>query len=497
MQPAVNRLWISSYAAQMFKKSSMKPGYNKFFVFAIVMMYCSTLLQGQYIKEVLEYTPAPGQYINTGEAGSPHAALSIQDSLNGLVNLGAYGGYIIFRFDKPVENDPDNPYGVDFTIFGNPLTDWSEPGIVSVMKDMNNNGLADDTWYELAGSDHYFSTTRNDYEITYTNPHESQAADISWTDNNGNSGYIFANSYHTQQYYPLSDSFPDIDNNSYTLAGTLIAGAVNTSDPASIKSYHRAFGYADNQPRSSGSYEIPDNPYTRIIENSGGDAFDISWAIDEEGNYTDLDEIHFIKVHNAIMADAGPLGELSTEIAGAIDIPPDNSITGIQDMIVIKDMPAEIDSSRYQIEVFVFHKGRLVRDKEINWTCSIREASIDDNNILYANNPGELTITASLAENPAITASATIIITESQVAIEKNQDEEKIVVYPNPAGNKIRIRGPEISEISIHTLSGRLIKKINNYSSDMEICLTDIPPGIYILNTRTASGVFKSKLIKK
>ena len=84
------------------------------------------------------------------------------------------------------------------------------------------------------------------------------------------------------------------------------------------------------------------NPYTRERENSGGDAFDISWAIDENNNYVDLDEIDFVKVQSAVLADGGWIGEISTEIAGAIDIEPDASINGTESIVVVKDLPKEI-----------------------------------------------------------------------------------------------------------------------------------------------------------
>ena len=83
--------------------------------------------------------------------------------INGSLSLGAFGGSVVFRFEEAVENHPDNPFGVDFTIFGNPMAQWSEPGVVLVMEDENGNGLADDTWYELAGSDHHFSSTKRNF----------------------------------------------------------------------------------------------------------------------------------------------------------------------------------------------------------------------------------------------------------------------------------------------------------------------------------------------
>jgi hypothetical protein len=45
-----------------------------------------------------------------------------------LVTIGADGS-LVLRFDHPVENHPRNPYGIDFTIFGNAsvIIDWQNP----------------------------------------------------------------------------------------------------------------------------------------------------------------------------------------------------------------------------------------------------------------------------------------------------------------------------------------------------------------------------------
>jgi len=104
----------------------------------------------QFVQKIHEYKPAPGQFINKEPFGTHNAAQSIVGTINGGLSLGAFGGYVIFSFEEPVKNHPDNPFGVDFIIFGNPMPTFSEPGIVSVMKDENGNRLPDDTWYELA-----------------------------------------------------------------------------------------------------------------------------------------------------------------------------------------------------------------------------------------------------------------------------------------------------------------------------------------------------------
>ena len=158
----------------------------KFICFSALFIATLFTVKAQYISEVLEYKPAPGQFINSSPWGVPESANSIIGGITGSMSLGAFGGYVVFTFDNPVENHPDNPFGVDFTIFGNPLEEWSEQGIVEVMKDENDNGLPDDMWYELAGSDYFFSSSIKQYEVTYTNPNMDAAADVPWTDNQGN-----------------------------------------------------------------------------------------------------------------------------------------------------------------------------------------------------------------------------------------------------------------------------------------------------------------------
>ncbi|MDO9615118.1 MAG: hypothetical protein Q7J86_11430, partial [Bacteroidota bacterium] len=250
---------------------------RKLFTISILVLII-VKAQGQFATGIAEYLPAPGQYTNADFVGTPSAATSLIGTNRGLVSLGAFGGSITIRFASGIKNDPENPYGVDFTIFGNPTQTWSEPGIIQVMKDENKNGLPDDIWYEIAGSDHYWSTTISDYEITYQNSGLNTAADIPWTDNQEKSGVIPENSFHRQSYYPNAVFFPQVSSDRYILSGTRLKGQIDLSNPGVVNSFRRAFGYADNTPVISASEKLPDNPYTIAIEGSGGDAIDIDWA---------------------------------------------------------------------------------------------------------------------------------------------------------------------------------------------------------------------------
>ncbi len=452
-----------------------------------------------YIAEVLEYVPAPSQSTNAPPWGTPSSPASLVGTINGSVSLGAFGGYITFRFEQPVKNHPDNPFGVDFTIFGNPMTNWSEPGVVSVMKDENGNGLPDDTWYELAGSDHHFSTTNRNCSVTYSNPGSDLAADVPWSDSRGNTGLIRANSNFTQPYYPLPDSFPSISTDQYTLTGTMIKSTVNTAFESTVYSLRRAFGYADNQFRGTAPFTVPDNPYTPDAENAGGDAFDISWAMDEEGNYVNLDLIHFVKVHTGVMDGAGWLGQISTEITGAAITEPDLSLAGNNELMVIREVPPVLKTTAYQLEAFAFRGGRFLHDEPIIWTTSMPGTYVDASGLLHLSGAsGELILTAEMASNSAVSASVTTTV-ELAVSTPNRMTgpADRMTIYPNPATGFIAVKGVEASKVTVYDIAGRKTLQTETLSESQILDVSRLPRGIYILEADTKEGLIKQKFMKQ
>ncbi len=282
-----------------------------------------------YVSWIIEYKPAPGQFINEDGIGTLEAAESIVGGVQGLVTLGGFGGYIVVGFDHTILNDPDNLYGVDFTVVGNAVANSSEPGIVMVMADTNGNSLPDDTWYELKGSNYDSESTVRRYTITYTNPKTLGATDIPWTDSRGKSGFLKKVTTHTQPYYPSPDVFPDYPLDEVSFTGTLIDLNIDEENPQYIRIPFLPFGYADNLPFRSGAPPyLPDNPATfDVLEGNGGNAFDIDWAVDEDGKPMHLDGIDFIKIYTAVNINAGWLGEISTEVCGIIDVSPDDVLS--------------------------------------------------------------------------------------------------------------------------------------------------------------------------
>jgi len=253
----------------------------------------------KYISKVFEYLPAPGQYMNES-LGSLEQAQKLIGSTSNILSLGGFGGYVIFGFDHSITNQT----GYDLAIYGNPSGapyHFSEPGIVMVSQDSNGNGLPDDEWYELAGSEYAKATTIKNYEITYTNP--NAFANVPWTDNQGNSGVLLVNNFHKHNFYPLFAA----NQTKLTFKGTLLPSTVGKSGSIVISSPYE-WGYTD-------SYSTGDDYKTNLYN-----GFDISWAVDKTGKKAALNTVDFVKVYTGQNADGGSLGEISTEIKGAADL---------------------------------------------------------------------------------------------------------------------------------------------------------------------------------
>jgi len=248
----------------------------------------------EFISEIIEYKPAPGQYINKSY-GTPEDAQNIVGGKSKILSLGAWGGYVLFTFDHTIENRED---AKDFVVYGNAMNGLSEPGIVQVSFDENGNGLPDDHWYELAGSAHSAEETLFNYETTYTNPKEYN--DVPWVDSAGNQDSVKVNTYHTQNYYPLFIE----EQEELTLKGTRVYPTIKLEGFASIDGLE--WGYVDNF----------DEEYTTY----GGNAMELDWAIDSEMNPVDLKGIDFVRVYTGAQGNVGWLGEVSTEIKGASDL---------------------------------------------------------------------------------------------------------------------------------------------------------------------------------
>lgn len=249
------------------------------------------------ISKVYDFTPAPGQFINeayeceTMEEAIEYAEKSLSNK-DAFLSLGGFGGQVIMGFDHSIVNKANT----DFMIKGNSFDGSSEPGIVWVMQDENANGLADDVWLQLKGSEYDKAETIKDYQITYTRPAEADG-DIAWTDNQNETGTIDHNMFHSQIYYPKW-----IKEDTYTLSGTKLKNRT-TENNGYYRNNSFDWGYVDNKDHVT-----------------DGNLFELDNAVDAEGNTIKLGYIDFIKVQTGVNVKAGWLGEVSTEVFEVKDL---------------------------------------------------------------------------------------------------------------------------------------------------------------------------------
>ena len=254
--------------------------------------------------KLVDYLCINSQYTNISYGFGGEGMLS-----GTLKSLGNFGGYATFYFEDGITNDPTNQYGVDFYVDGNAFVDTTtgtglgsmEPGQVWVSED-------GDTWYALAGSEHYDGAIW-DYTVTYT----KDGTGTHWSDNYGNTDASAGNrtfKWPLTSVYFLNDL---LENDTITLSGILIPSVKGIVGPDDFSTYSSGakFGYVDTLVNGT------DNPYgyndDYKLKSSG---FDLAWAVDSEGNPVNVDgkSFHYVKVVTASNIIAGAANEKSTEV---------------------------------------------------------------------------------------------------------------------------------------------------------------------------------------
>lgn len=319
------------------------------------------------------------------------------------VSLGMAGGYIQFDMGtRPIMNDANNSYGIDFIVYGNAFV--GNPEAASVM--VSNDG---ETWYTLAGSRHYMSDTKWNQKISYARIEGTTQRALNSAFNKGDGVYYSTNyvspseqtqtainaaiSAATWQGIPAASSAAAVnlsywpewatrvvnnatqgeyygnvwkigaDSNIPAVAATTNNAGVNwdKADTTSavptgaevitysgltivpddtevlkkqnITSPSQAqmtdvyqWGYADVRVNGT-AYGTAINPYASAASaESGGDGFDLSWAVDANGVPHPMTSARYIRVYSAVLFNAGIFGETSAEVCGLYRT--SNTITG-------------------------------------------------------------------------------------------------------------------------------------------------------------------------
>lgn len=277
------------------------------------------------VNKVYEFMPAPGHQVNGYSVVGDfiHEGATMEEACEvalehfkkqWMVSLGAQGGYIIAGFDHNVINSNGD---YDLVIRGNPYSYQSEPGIIWVSMDENGDGLPNDTWYELAGSEYGTENETLDYAITYYKP-TTPKTDIRWKDNQGNEGIVPHMDYWNSHDYYWQDWVP---------TETTPEGECRTYYGSRLKDTHTySNGYTMEYPFDWGYADNLGSDYFRNKNKSFSSAmgyYRISNAMTHDGQPANLPYINFVKVQTAQTGYSPNLGEISTEVYGIWDYHPE------------------------------------------------------------------------------------------------------------------------------------------------------------------------------
>ncbi len=289
-----------------------------------------SLPAGKSPTSVVSYLPL-GQFATGSGWGSSAGKFANKTTLDSTgVSLGTLGGYIEFYFEDGIMDDPKNPYGVDFVVYGNAFNGNPEAGAVQVSTD----GAV---WYELAGSKYYdggfvyngnqggdgkfvngYSGTLRNTCVTYTSE-SGVGIYVDFADNHA----LFTTANYwwpsTNEGYPMgtphTNSVVTVEHSD----SVLTFGGI-TAIPDSNVTAEYGFGYADVTPNGSPS-NLGDavNPYIAYTSSkTGGDGFDLEWAVDittglpvSVANET----FHYVRVYSNVL-DNGAFNETSCEVCG-------------------------------------------------------------------------------------------------------------------------------------------------------------------------------------
>lgn len=402
---------------------------------------------GSAPTRVTGYMPI-GQFANYsgwGYIGSGFAGKTAPESTG--ISLGAFGGFAEFYFENGIADNPTNPYGVDFVIYGNAFNGNPEAGAVQVgVVTVDGNSETFYKWYELAGSNYYknnfsydtekaktslsniYSGTKRNTTVTYERVSTGTSKiDVSLA---GNPAVRFVNN---ERWWPLTKNYQSsfnsqhmdsVVNASYTgeAVGSKLTfnGITAIADSNTTDDY--AFGYVDVTPNGSpATYGEAVNPYLPYhytdangneATKTGGDGFDLAWAVDiETGEPVNLSAlgsdkvVKYVRVYSAVL-DVAQFGETSTEITGIFTATGTSSNTNPTPRAVAKLAGTTISTTGTAVsstQRFISRTVTAGTEQTLSISSSADYLYVNGVQITGTSNSNPYTISVNLAEGETAT----------------------------------------------------------------------------------------------
>ncbi|MEA1877416.1 MAG: carboxylesterase family protein [Bacteroidota bacterium] len=130
------------------------------------------------------------------------------------------------------------------------------------------------------------------------------------------------------------------------------------------------------------------------------------------------------------------------------------------------------------------------------WDFGDGETSRQDNPDHTYSTSGTYTVTLHVENKIKSWDESSIEVSVDNTGIEEIELRQ-IEVYPNPVRDRLIISNlPDDTHIELFSVSGRLIKRINPQSKQIEVNMKELPVGLYILNFSSAQKTIQCRVIK-
>ena len=292
------------------------------------------------------------------------------------VSLGMAGGYVQFDMgDNRIENNANNKYGIDFIVYGNAFKGNPEAAGVQVSNDGvtwytlagSRHYMTGTKWNQnisyikiaaanttIGGKS--FASAGIYCSTDFAAPSSDNASDVdaavaaaTWTGVPQLTGSTYPKTYTTDTpaaaawwpEYASDENYGNVWNINNAVNGVswlrngtaevityegittveddmvvLNEGATAAPSQAEMTDVYQ-WGYADVRPNGSSYGTISNNPYAAAPSTqTGGDGFDLSWAVKADGTPIALSSVRYVRVYSAVLFSAGVFGETSAEVCG-------------------------------------------------------------------------------------------------------------------------------------------------------------------------------------
>jgi hypothetical protein len=145
----------------------------------------------------------------------------------------------------------------------------------------------------------------------------------------------------------------------------------------------------------------------------------------------------------------------------------------------------------YQLEAFAFHRGRVQPERGIVWTLNKTNGFVDENMVLTVESPGDLSLTAHLADRPDIAVSVSAMVVSPGGTTHTHQAAlyQEMELFPNPAKDFIRFSAGVQVPVQVYNNTGQQLMYIDMLEAGEAIDVSGLPAGMYFVRIVHPEGV--------